>query len=685
MHHDRTHSSQQNETNKTKQVSCDELSEEDFQSFAVIANGEFIKTNALPTTPDPSDWLDLVDQAADNILTWKFGAVLAVSIFVCCIATYLCRRCDRSRKHRSKVNRYRRDITANRGAPGRKLRPTNVVRPQPYEGPMRHPGEMHVAGSTRFQEPWRRPGPGSVGGRSMRSMRSERSARGALLTGAGAVVPGQFTEDATPQPTEACPECGLRLPDAVQLVQHVQIQHGGRANRNAQVVTAQAVVSTSRAATAGQKVVVAKPVSSSSNGATVVVVKAPVKVSPLPMSGNPYADARAVGATAQAKPASAPKPVPRFNSPSRGTGSRDRHASSVQRATAVENAGAGATAASRARGRAASPTRVRSNSPGTSGNSSHSGGGSGSGRSGSGPSTSTSASSRSGGRDALPRIRDLGGPGRSGNQPRSPLPRIFSHRGDRRGGSGETSRGRTSAVAGAVAPGRATGKSSPPSSLPPLLAGVTNSSDSGSGSGSGSGGGGGGRRKSQSREGGDRGSGERGRGRNQGRGRDREPAPGFEGSNTRGPVKEDPRRSYTRTSSLDRMSALSSRSITHQPDSDIDMEGAANAGGSAGKGNGKDGAGREAERVKIIAQRRVRRNASTDDHVPKGKRLTVDNLKKLGSGLDEVLEVPPPVFSPVKPKGKEPAYSPVAWERAGELDEERPVSLTRKFFRQLSK
>lgn len=77
-------------------------------------------------------------------------------------------------------------------------------------------------------------------------------------------------------------------------------------------------------------------------------------------------------------------------------------------------------------------------------------------------------------------------------------------------------------------------------------------------------------------------------------------------------------------------------------------------------------------------QRRIRHSASTEDHIPAGQRLTADRLRALGSGLA------PPVFSPVKPSAKEPAYSPVARERAGELDEKKPVGITRKFFRQLS-
>lgn len=672
-------------------MSCDELSEVDIQSFAVIANGEFIKTNALPTTPDPDDWLDLVDQAADAFFTWEFGAVLAVAIFVCCIAAYVCRRCNQSRKYNSKVRRYRHDITANRGAPGRKLRP-NAVRPQPYAGPVRHPGDLHVTGSERFQEHWRRPGPGSIGGRSMRSMRSEQSARGALLTGAGAMVPGQFSEDATPQPMEACPECGLRLPDVVQLVKHVEMQHAGRAIRNmgGAATTARAVSPNGRAAMAGLKVVTAKPVGASPTGAPPVVVVAPAKEDARPWrTGNPYADARAAASAAEEKPSPAPAPVPRSRSRSPGPGGRGRHASSVQKASAVGEAGAvaatGATVASRARG----------GTPVTSGNSSgRSGGGSGSsgsGRSGSGPSTSTatsSSSSRSGGREALPRIKDISGPQRSGNHSRSPLPRIFSHKRDRRDGSdgsGGTWRGRTSAAP--VSPRRRTDKSSPPPSSLPSLPQRDTSNGSGSGSRSRS------RSprrsrdsreistnsastdkgKSMSRQGGDHGSG----------GRYLEPAPGYEGSNKRGIVKGDSRRSLTRTSSLDRMSALSSRAITHQPTGDSKDESAANTGGRTGESGG--GSGRGAERTRIISERSVRRNASTDDHIPTARRLTADNLKELGSGLDEVLEVPPPVFSPVKPNENKPAYSPVAWERAEKRDEKRSVAMTRKFFRQLSK
>ncbi|CAN0357622.1 unnamed protein product, partial [Hapterophycus canaliculatus] len=181
----------------TIRVICNDLSESETQSFAFIANGEFIKTNALPTTPDPSDWLDLVDQAAATLFTWKFGAALALGVLACCAAGCMWRSFRRGARHRSKVDRYRREITTGRGGTGRKLR-TNSVRPQPFPGPVRHPGELYVAGSGRFQESWRRPGPGSIGGRSMRSMRSEQSARGVLLTGAGAVVPGQSSEGTRP-------------------------------------------------------------------------------------------------------------------------------------------------------------------------------------------------------------------------------------------------------------------------------------------------------------------------------------------------------------------------------------------------------------------------------------------------------------------------------------------------------
>ncbi|CAM9425618.1 unnamed protein product [Ectocarpus fasciculatus] len=669
----------------TIRVSCDELSEADTQNFAVIANGEFIKTNALPTAQDPSDWADLVDQAADTLLTWKFAAALSLGVFACCAAACACRSCNKSRRHRSKINRYRREITANRGGgggpPGRKLRPNPSARPQPYAGPVRHPGSLYVSGSDRFQEPWRRPGPGSIGGRSMRSMRSEQSARGALLTGAGAVVPGQVlastAEGPASPPHEACPECGLRLPDVVQLVKHVETQHGGRANRKKP--TATAVVAAGNGPTPGLKVVKARAVNNGGNpygdGVPVVTVAPSKDVPRRVMTGNPYADARASAVEVEAKPApSATSPTSR----ARRASAAYRHAPVAGTAVVVTTtAFGGAAAASRDRRNGRTPTRVRSSSPagasgtspGRSGSSAKRSPGNPSGP-GSGHSRSSASSSPKpgGSRDSLPRVRDLSSHGKnggskasadgSGNSGNSPLPRLLSHRRDGRGnGSGET-------ASRVYRPSRGAGGSG----------GSGSGSGTGTGSGSRSSGETLGRRSAEvgkppsKNESG-------GSGRKQSRGLE-ETAPGFEGSG-RTLLKNASTRSLTRTSSLDRMSALSSRAITRsnlpQEGKDEDDEDQA----PTGRG-GDSGAAAAARERDMANQRRIRHSASTEDHIPARQRLTADRLRALGSGLA------PPVFSPVKPSAKEPAYSPVARERAGELDEKKPVGITRKFFRQLS-
>lgn len=111
--------------------------------------------------------------------------------------------------------------------------------------------------------------------------------------------------------------------------------------------------------------------------------------------------------------------------------------------------------------------------------------------------------------------------------------------------------------------------------------------------------------------------------------------------------------------------------------------GGGRAGGASG-GGARDAGAAERERQQELHRRGIRRVASTEDMVPAGRRLTADRLKMLGSGLATEFTLSPPVFSPVKGSGKEPAYSPVARDRAAELDADRPVSLTRKFFRQLS-
>lgn len=683
-----------------RQVTCNDLSDSDSQFFAFIANGEFIATNSLPTTPDPSDWLDLVDQAAATIFTWKFGAALALGVLACCAAVCMYRNFSKGARHRSKVNKYRRDLTSGRGGNGRKVR-SNSVRPQPYPGPVRHPGELHVAGSGRFQESWRRPGPGSIGGRSMRSMRSEQSARGVLLTGAGAVVPGQSSEGTRPSnpPHETCPECGLQLTDVVQLVKHVETQHGGRATRKKDAARG------TPANAGGLRVAEAKAIdddtykSNAYSSMPIVTVAPSKKAAPPAKTGNPYADARAAAAftaastAAEAKPSSSQRTSTR--SPEASTGGRSRHAGSgARQATAVATAAAaGVATVSRAKGR--SPDGSRSRSPGTSGTGSGRSGsssssrprssspavaGSSPGRSGTSGTSVPSISSSSGGdRSSLPRIRDLSGHGRPGGkgaaaaaaagsqESTSPLPRLLSHR---RLGSGTPQRGSATAAA-------RTGGATSRSASPNVSAGATTSSSGGSGSRS---------RAYQKPRGlsGDQGrpSGGVGRGYDRG-GREQEPAPGFEQPRRGGVAKEDSVRSLTRTSSLDRMSALSSRAITRPTGYNNAEDESGGGGGTAAAAAATREAAERDEAAR--SRRRIGRNASTEDVVPPGQRLTADKLRVLGSGLPENFQLPPPVFSPVKPTAKEPAYSPVDRDRAGELDEDRPVSMTRKFFRQLSK
>ena len=503
------------------------------------------------------------------------------------------------------ISKYRRKITNNRGgAPGRKTQPYDgPVRhpkelntsPPPQDGPLQHPGELNVTGSGRFQESWRRPGPESIGGRSMRSMRSEQSARGALLTGAGALVPGQFSEGSH----EACPQCGLRLPDVVQLAKHVETRHGGRAFRKREAAAAAAVPEIGR-----------KP-------------KTPARLKTMKAAALKRSGSSGV-------PAATP-------TPSRG-GSR--------RGTDIPHMGPLAAAVAAA-GEGANPPRLsrpRSISPS------------------------------------------------SGNLDRQePRPQLLPHQRD---GGGEDPRDYQSAAAAAA---YSVADKAALSSLPVRATnGAAGENDSGSRSSRETGrrsadprkppspesyGGESGRRQGQGQG--------QGQGR-QGRGRESEVAPGFERSE-RGLAKGESSRSLTRTSSLDRISALSSRAIARSTSQKAENDNTAQesaVGGTAGDGGGggrdNDGAANEAARAKMISRRRIRRSASTEDAVPSAHRLTADGLRALGSGLPESFKLPPPVFSPVKASAKEPAYSPVAREKAGELDKERPVSLTRKFFRQLS-
>ncbi|CAN0319743.1 unnamed protein product, partial [Laminaria digitata] len=219
-----------------------------------------------------------------------------------------------------------------------------------------------------------------------------------------------------------------------------------------------------------------------------------------------------------------------------------------------------------------------------------------------------------------------------------------------------------------------------------------------------SGGGGSGGARGTSRERGrssaDKGKLSEERGRSRGRSRQRGSPPQQAVDGSRDLVREDSTRSLARTASLDRVSALSSRALTRSNRAIGNDPGAADGdgdvavgGGGGGIGGARDGSGGGArgaaagrEREQELYRRGIRRVASTEDMVPVGQRLTADRLRMLGSGLSTEFTKTPPVFSPVKGSGKEkePAYSPVARDRAAEMDENRPVSLTRKFFRQLS-
>lgn len=651
-------------------MSCDDLSEADTQYFAVVANGEFIKTNDLPTTPEPSDWLDLVDQAAANILTWKFGVILVLSFAACLAVSCACRRWQRNRRHNLLQSKYRRAIVANRGTVpnGRKVRPPSA-RPQPYTGPLRAPSERPgVPG--RLEESWRRPGPGSTSGRSvrsLRSMRSEQSSRGALLTNAGAEVPtglySKSTTPPTPPPNETCPECGLRLPDVIQLVKHVETKHGGRAIRKQEAA----------AALPGGTAAASRTVAARSASPAVASSKDPRRLSPAERKTT-SPDVRAVEAKPRAR-----------------SSGRSGHTSAVRSAAA---AGAGVAAkatavaaAPKTRGKSAAPTsRPRSRSPSHGGSSSKASsqspgisgsgsGGSGSGRSGSSSSKHGSKSSggsgrQSGaerGRDALPRVKDASRHG-SGKDARRPSPDAANDATPAHDGEPRILRAsRRSTPAAAVAsqlpatnPDRRRGspataavgrrgdredrvaRSPPPPYAPELGIG-----------GSGSGG-----SRERSRHSADKGNSSVERRRGGGDGGRKRGSPDARGNSKR-PVRENSAKSLTRTTSLDRLSALSSRAISRP-------SGQANTSAdSSGGGRG-----------------RIRRMSSTEDMV--GQRLTADKLQMLGSGRPADCTPPPPVFSPVTKTPSKPAYSPVARARAGELDEERPVSLRKKFFRQLS-
>lgn len=214
------------------QVSCATLSESDTQEFALIANGEFIETNDVPDNPDPDDWLDILDSAGDIEITTELVVFVVLGLVLCCTVMCLCRTCREQCHKRSREQRHRDRVAGRKNTTqttmlGRKVRPRRE-RPQPCAGPIRQSTGLNPA---RYPEAYRR-GPMGVSASSRSIGSSQRSGR---LTGAGAAAPivegiTDTTAPSTP-PQEACPECGLLLADVVQLVDHVQVQHGGRARR----------------------------------------------------------------------------------------------------------------------------------------------------------------------------------------------------------------------------------------------------------------------------------------------------------------------------------------------------------------------------------------------------------------------------------------------------------------------
>lgn len=230
-----------------------------------MANGEFIATNDPPDPPEPTDWTDWLDKASSINFTWQTGVMVLLGAIACCAASCACRRCQREQR---KAARDRRERYALAGAiagrhgshyHGRKVRPPTSrqfnTRPQPYPGPVRQPSTLGESGRFMHNDSIRNVD------RSL-SVRSVFSDRSSVLTGAGAAVPiivnQESTAPSTP-PQEACPECGLLLSDVVELVSHVEVQHGGRASRR-QSTAAALVEAKTRADAMAERV--APPVSS---------------------------------------------------------------------------------------------------------------------------------------------------------------------------------------------------------------------------------------------------------------------------------------------------------------------------------------------------------------------------------------------------------------------------------------
>ena len=539
-------------------MSCEELSEADSQAFALIANGEFIKTNDLPTAPDPSTWLDLVDQAADTFLTWKFGIILALAVAVCCVISCAFRRCQKNRRQKVLESRYRQAIIQSRGGiqNGRKTRkPLPISRPQPYPGPLRAPGELMIAGSTRYNESWRRPGPGSISGRSARS-------QGSLLTGSGAMIPRELLSSTTPStpPQDMCPECGLQLPDAVQLVSHVETKHGGRATRR----NLADVEMGERKTEGSDDILSILSLSETSKSGSSRTAQSARDLEASSFSRAAHASAvRSAVAAGPTETSMAVKTAETGSRKSPGRTSKRRAISPTRRA---------------------SPIKPRPSSPDSFGR----------GRRNPGDVAN---------KDAMARVRDAS---------------------------------------------RSIPNASAASQLPVTAAAASGNSSRDQSGGVGSSDG-------------------------RGRSRSRRASPGnphgLEVSEAVLQVEESWK--FTRTKSLDRMSSLSSRAFA-RTNNDFGMDSRGSVPG-----------GSRADASESSGRRRSRRSADAGLASPADGKLTAENLEAFEGGYPGYLSFSP-VMSP-SARAKEPAYSPVARTRAGELDVvRRPVGRTRKFFRQLS-
>ncbi|CAM9651759.1 unnamed protein product, partial [Choristocarpus tenellus] len=224
----------------TVRVSCGDLSETDVQYFAVVANGEFIKTNEPPDPPEPDDWLDLLSDASSIDLSWQLIVAIAVGVVFCCTMSCMCRRCfgDSSKR----ANRQNAHIAYQQSGPYRvrtrgggtnwggrsrdpRVPPQPVVAPShrrvvQVDNPNRRPslsGSEAVAGSQRE---------GTTVPRPQRQDNAERSSPVLVPV----VFPPEQTASSAPS-GDSCPECGAQFEDVVALVDHVEFRHRGRATR----------------------------------------------------------------------------------------------------------------------------------------------------------------------------------------------------------------------------------------------------------------------------------------------------------------------------------------------------------------------------------------------------------------------------------------------------------------------